>query len=161
MASSQAPQEPLIIEAHGRHAQAVAFSKDGKRLVSTGQDTCVRLWSVPGFRADGVFEGHANGVNSLSLSPDGTLLATGSTDGTVRVWSFPQGRCLHLLDKQTTARFSPDGAQLATISTKGRIVLWAAKPGKEIKTLPALDKRILALTFLPDAATLLVGGTGP
>ena len=161
MASSQVNGEPMVLDAHGRHAQAVAFTKDGKRLVSTGQDACIRLWSIPGLQAERVFEGHANSVNSLSFSPDGKLLATGSTDGTVRVWSFPQGRCLHILEKQTTARFSPDGAQLATISAKGRIVLWDAKTGKEVKTLPTLDKRILALTFLPDAATLLVGGTGP
>jgi WD40 repeat protein len=153
--------EPTVIEAHGRHAQAVAFSKDGKRLVSTGQDACVRLWSVPGLQAAGAFEGHANGVSSLSLSPDGTLLATGSTDGTVRVWSFPQGKCLHVLAKQVTATFSPDGERLATTSVRGRIVLWDAKTGKELKTLPALDKRITALAFTPDAATLLVGGAGP
>ena len=159
--STPAPGEPVVIDAHGRHAQAVAFTKDGKRLVSAGQDACVRLWSVPGFKADGVFEGHSNSVNSLSFSPDGSLLATGSTDGTVRVWSFPQGKCLQALAKQLTARFSPDGTLLATISAKGRVVLWDAKTGEEVKTLPALDKRITALTFTSDTATLLVGGTGP
>jgi WD40 repeat protein len=161
MPSSQAAAEPVVLDAHGRHAQAVAFTRDGKRLVSTGQDACVRLWSVPGFQAEGVFEGHTNSVNSLSFSPDDSLLATGSTDGTVRIWSFPEGRCRYILDKQTTARFSPDGRQLATISARGRIVLWDARTGQEINTLPVLDKRILALAFLPDAATLLVGGTGP
>lgn len=160
MASSQV-REPTIIEAHGRHAQAVAFTKDGDRLVSTGQDTCVRFWTVPGFQADGVFEGHKNSVNSLSFSSDGTLLATGSTDSTVRVWSFTQGRCLHVLEKQSTARFSPDGRLLATISVKGRIVLWDITTGEEVKTLPSVDKRVIALAFMPDAATLLVGGTGP
>lgn len=161
MSSAKATGEPIVIDAHGRHAQAVAFSKDGKSLVSAGQDACVRLWSVPGFKADGVFEGHGNSVNSLSFSPDGSVLATGSTDGTVRVWSFPQGKCLHILAKQLTARFSPDGKHLATISAKGRVVLWDAKTGKELKTLPALDKRITDLAFASDAATLLVGGTGP
>ena len=53
------------------------------------------------------------------------------------------------------------GRILATISAKGRVVLWDAKTGEEVKTLPALDKRITALTFTSDAATLLVGGTGP
>src|SRR5690242_1595890 len=91
--STPATAEPIVIDAHGRHAQAVAFTKDGKCLVSAGQDACIRLWSVPGFQAAGVFEGHGNSVNSLSLSPDGSLLATGSTDGTVRIWSFPQGPC--------------------------------------------------------------------
>ena len=161
MATSQTTGESVVLEAHGRHAQAVAFSRDGNCLVSTGQDTCVRLWSVPGFQAAGVFQGHANSVNSLSFSPDGTLLATGSTDGTVRIWAFPQGQCLHVLAKQATATFSPDGAHLATISVKGRIVLWDTKTGKELKTLPALDKRLTSLAFLPDASLLLVGGTGP
>ena len=47
--STPAPGEPIVIDAHGRHAQAVAFTKDGKRLVSAGQDACVRFWSVPVF----------------------------------------------------------------------------------------------------------------
>jgi WD40 repeat protein len=161
MAASHAAGEPITLDEHGRHAQAVAFTKDGKRLISVGQDACVRLWSVPGFQAAGVFEGHANSVNSLAFAPDDSLLATGSTDGTVRIWSFPQGKCLHILAKQLTAMFSPDGAFLASISTKGRIVLWDARTGKEVKTLPAIDKRSTAFTFTPDAATLLVGGTGP
>jgi len=161
MAASQPTREPIVIDAHGRHAQAVAFTKDGNRLVSTGQDACVRLWSVPGFQAVGVFEGHQNSVNSLSFSPDETLLATGSTDGTVRLWSFPQGQCLHVLAKQSTAWFAPDGKRLASISAKGRIVLWDAKTGEEISTLPAVDKRVIALAFTPDATALLVGGTGP
>jgi WD40 repeat protein len=94
MPATPTTQEPIVLDTHGRHAQAVAFTRDAKRLVSAGQDACVRLWSVPSFQAEGAFEGHGNSVNSLSFSPDGSLLATGSTDGTVRVWSFPQGKCL-------------------------------------------------------------------
>jgi WD40 repeat protein len=161
MPSGRATGEPIVIDAHGRHAQAVAFTKDGKLLVSAGQDACVRLWSVPSFKADGVFDGHGKSVNSLSISPDGSVLATGSTDGTVRVWSFPHGKCLYVLAKQMTGMFSPDGKGLTTISSKGQVVLWDAKTGKEWKTLPALDKRVIALAFTRDAATLLVGGTGP
>jgi WD40 repeat protein len=153
--------EVALIEAHGRHAQAVRFTKDGKLLVSAGQDACVRLWSVPGFSAAGAFEGHKNSVNSLAFTPDEQLLATGSTDGTVRLWSFPEGRCLHTLEKQVTGVFAPDGERLATISAKGQVILWEAKSGKQITAIPALDKRTMALAFSPNGRSLLVGGTGP
>ena len=36
-----------------------------------------------------------------------------------------------------------------------------AKTGKEVTTFPALDKRVVALAFMPDAATLLAAGTRP
>jgi len=153
--------EFIVIEAHGRHAQAVRFTRDGKLLVSAGQDACVRLWSVPSFAAAGSFEGHKNSVNSLSFSPDEQLLATGSTDGTVRLWSFPDGRCLHTLEKQATAVFAPDGDRLATISVKGQVILWDATTWKQTISIPTLDKRTTTVAFSPDGNWLLIGGTGP
>ena len=153
--------EAAVIDAHGRHAQALRFTKDGKFLVSVGQDRQVRLWSVPHFSCAGAFEGHKNSVNSLSFSPDEQLLATGSTDGTVRIWSFPDGRCLHTLEKQVTGVFARDGERLATISAKGPVLLWEAKSGKPLTTIQAFDKRTTAVAFSPDEGSLLIGGTGP
>jgi len=153
--------EVAVIDAHGKHAQAVRFTHDGKLLVSTGQDANVRLWSVPSFAAAGAFAGHKNSVNSLSFSPDERLLATGSTDGTVRVWSFPDGQCLHTLAKQTTGVFSPDGKQLATISAKGQIVFWEVSSGRQIDSIGPFDKRTICLAFSPDGADVLLGGAGP
>ena len=99
-----------VIDAHGRHAQAVRFTRSGELLLSAGQDAAVRLWSVPSFQAAGVLEGHEKSVNSLSFSPDESRLATGSTDVTVRLWSFPDGDLVHTLEKQVSAIFSPDGS---------------------------------------------------
>jgi WD40 repeat protein len=153
--------EVAVLDAHGRHAQAVRFTRDGKLLLSAGQDACVRLWSVPDFTAAGTLEGHQNSVNSLSFSADEQLLATGSTDGTVRLWSFHEGRCLQTLAKQTTAVFAPTGERLATIAAKGQVILWDARSAKQIASMAALDKRTMAVAFSPDGSSLLIGGTGP
>src|SRR5262245_15221709 len=144
-----ASSEVAMIDAHGRHAQAVRFTKDGKLLISVGLDKHVRLWSVPGFTAVVSFAGHKNSVNSISMTPDEQRLATGSTDGTVRVWSFPEGRSLHTLDKQVSGVFSPDGARLATVTGKGVVVLWDTATAKQLHTIPALDKRTTAVAFTP------------
>lgn len=152
--------QPIVLAAHGRHAQAVVFTRSGRLLLSAGQDAQIRLWSVPGFKAVGSIVGHRNSVNSLAFSPDESLLATGSSDGTVRVWSFPDGRPDRVLDRQSGARFSPSGRLLATLSTKGRVAVWAMPEGEPVLVTDPLDTRVFSLEFSPDEKTLLVGGTG-
>jgi WD40 repeat protein len=155
------PSEPHVIEAHGKHAQAVAFTGAGKRLVSTGQDACVRLWSVPSFRPEGAFTGHGKCVNTLSFTLDERALATGASDSTVRLWSFPAGERRHVLEKQTQGAFGPDGHHVATISSKGTVVLWDAASGAELRTFEVAEKRLTALVFGPTGSVLFAGGTGP
>ncbi len=152
--------EPIIWDGHGKHAQAVGFTRSGGLLVSTGQDAAIRVWSVPGFEPAGVFKGHEKSVNNLSFSPDESLLATGSTDVTVRIWSFPDGDPLHTLEKQVGATFSPDGAHLATIPATGPVGLWDPQTGQLVSQMPPPDSRTFALAFAPDGSELLLGGTG-
>lgn len=149
-----------MLAAHGRHAQAVAFTRSGRLLLSAGQDKQIRLWSVPGFHAVGAIIGHKNSVNSLSFSPDESLLATSSSDGTVRLWSFPGGRQDRVLDKQVAARFSRSGRWIATLSAKARVSLWAVNADAPLFTTDPVDRRAFSLEFAPDDRELLVGGTG-
>ncbi len=151
---------PVVIAAHGRHAQCVAFTRTGRILLSGGQDAQIRLWSVPGFHAVGTIVGHRNSVNGISFSPDEKWLATSSSDGTVRIWSFPEGHADRILQKQIWSGFSPSGRLLATISTRRVVTLWEVESGREVTRVSALDRRILNAAFTPDERTLLLGGTG-
>jgi WD40 repeat protein len=155
------PDTPIVIDAHGRHAQCVAFTADSRRLLSAGQDAAIRVWSVPRFTPAGVLTGHANSVNHLAFAPGGKRLATNSTDGSVRVWSFPKGECLHTFEKQTGGVYSPDGAHLVTVAPNNRLTVWETRRYSQVAAWPAPDKRVTPLAFAPDGQTLLVGGTGP
>jgi WD40 repeat protein len=148
-------------DGHGRHAQSVHFTRNSKTLLSTGLDTKIRLWSVPTFKAAGVFSGHKNSSNSLSFSDNQKLLTTAGSDGTVIVWSYPAGKKLHVLQKQIGGIISGDGKQVATISASNHVGIWDAKSGEQKLKLPALDKRCLALAFAAGGKELLVGGSGP
>jgi WD40 repeat protein len=152
--------DPIVLDAHGKHAQCVLFSKKHKLLASSGMDAKVHLWSVQGFERTTSIEGHANSVNTLSFTPEEDLLATGSSDHTVRIWSFPDGKLLHVLEKQGSARFSSDGKMLATIGSNGRVSLWDTADYAGPTMLPKMDKRIFTLAFAPDGTWLVVGGTG-
>lgn len=152
--------EVAAVSAHGRHAQAVAFTRSGRLLLSAGQDAQIRIWSVPGFKAVGSIVGHRNSVNSLTFLPDESALATGSSDGTVRVWSFPEGRPTRVLQKQSGAHFSPSGRYLATLSGRDRVTLWSMPDVAEVAKSEVIDSRVFSLEFSPDESMLLVGGAG-
>ncbi len=65
---------------------SVAFSPQGDRIVSGGQDGTVRLWQLDGTPAAAPFKGHEGYVLSVAFSPQGDRIVSGGLDGTVRLW---------------------------------------------------------------------------
>jgi WD40 repeat protein len=64
----------------------VAFSPDGKRLASTGDDQTVRVWDTATGQELLTLKGHKDRVWRVAFSPDGNRLASASKDQTVKLW---------------------------------------------------------------------------
>jgi WD40 repeat protein len=65
---------------------SVAFSPDGKRLVTGSFGGIAKLWDAATGQEMGALKGHSDGVRSVIFSPDGKRIATGCLDGTIRLW---------------------------------------------------------------------------
>jgi serine/threonine protein kinase len=101
----------------GFSQRCFAFSADGKRLVTDGEDHRVRLWeTATGEEIPVAAEGSAF-QQSITVSPDGRQVAVGTTDAVV-VWDVARRRVLRRLTDlpagwNEAVRWSPDGKYLA------------------------------------------------
>src|SRR5262249_5858143 len=81
----------------GRHDDLIhglAFSPDGKLLVSVGRDKRARVWDAPTGRPLGEPLRHGNQVDQVVFRPDGRVFLTTCQDYTVSLWDAASGRRL-------------------------------------------------------------------
>lgn len=119
----------------GRHdslVESVAWSPDGKKLVSGGMNGVVKVWSLSSKQNLLTLAGHKNDVVSVAWSPDGTMIASGSWDATAKIWDATTGQNLETFqhpDYVTTVSWSPDSRYLATgdHETIAPVRIWEVK----------------------------------
>jgi WD40 repeat protein/predicted Ser/Thr protein kinase len=113
---------------------AIAFDRDGGRLVSASSDHTVRLWETARGRCLRVFEGHTDEVFTAVFHPDGTRIASAGRDRAVWLWDPASDHEMARLPGHTSyvwsLAFSPDGATLASGSGDSTVRLWDTAPLK-------------------------------
>jgi len=106
------------LKGHTYHVWCLAWTQDGKTLISGSADHSIRTWDTTTWKQVAVLRGHTNFVESLAISPNGRILASASFDETARLWNLENGRpiCLPLQHETmvTSTSFSADGMLLAT-----------------------------------------------
>ncbi len=159
-------QEVALLTENMGPVSSVAFSPDGRTIVSGSDDGSVRLWDVLTGKHIQTFTRNANRVLSVAFSPDGKTIASGGDDTSEEGPGFGiclrdahTGELLKVLEGNNygtlSVCFSPDGKTLASggdRSSNNTLLLWDVDTGEPIETFrrPEPFGSFTSVTFSPD-----------
>ncbi|MEU1853395.1 XRE family transcriptional regulator [Streptomyces sp. NPDC019990] len=151
---------------------AVAFSADGRLLVTGDADRTVRLRRVtdPHRLDEPVALGRIGGtVRTVAVSRDGRLLAAGGEDGTVTVWDIDDTRRPRLATRLPGGAGpvvgvgfgfgAGSGGRTLAVATRGGIRVWQLSDPRRPRGLGTLDAGadVTAVAFHRDGRTVATG----
>ncbi len=113
---------------HTAGASRLAFSPDGRLLVSAADDCTATVWDLEAGRSHRLL-GHTDEVWRVAFNADGTRLASASRDHTIGLWEPSSGRRVAVLAGHEaaarTVAFTADGEHLLSGGDDDRLLLWS------------------------------------
>jgi WD40 repeat protein len=147
------------LEGHTKDVVSVAFSSNGRWLVSGGDDGAVRLWDVQRGQLERVLGTHTKGIDHVTFSRDSEWAVSSGLDNKVFVFRLDGSVPNRVIDEDAGFRIalSPDGTKLIAGAQSGDVRVRDAQTGVLIKTLKQHTDRAFSLAFSPDGTELIVG----
>lgn len=115
---------------------SLAWSPDGTKLVTGGEEGDSILWRAAGGAPERVFAGHHGPVVSVTFLPDGKTFLSASGDRTLGVWDVGSGTRLRTMagheGQIALAALSHDGRLALSAGGEGQVLLWDVAAGKTV-----------------------------
>jgi len=151
----------LTLVGHTDIVWSVAWSPDGKRLLTTSRDKTARVWSAETGKELLTLRGHRATVTGAAWSPDGKRVATGAGDYSIKIWDVESGKELRTITGPLVfgLAWSPDGKHLATVSGLGEGNVWDVETGDQIVRLTGHHYAAAGVAWSPEGKRLATGGS--
>jgi len=174
--AADAPLPMLDTGGHMAIINGIAFTPDGRQLVSASNDKTIRVWDLASGKTVRTIRGEsapgpAGKVYAMALSPDGKWLAAGGwltgirkeESDAVRLYEFASGKLVALLKGHTAVvnglAFSPDSKKLISGSGLGDFsaIIWDIEQATFLHRLNGHRGHIYAVGFSPDGRNAVTG----
>ena len=160
MWNSQTATELKRFEGHEKKINSIDVSKDTNYIVTSSDDTTVRLWGAHNtIKELKVFSDHLQKVNTVFFNRESNAIITSSDDQTVRIIDLTNDKVIvldHDDEKVRSAVFSPDGKQALT-STWGAVYLWDIHKQQKLYSFEQFSEfGINPASFSPDGNYIVI-----
>jgi WD40 repeat protein/serine/threonine protein kinase len=150
---------PSVLRGHTDRVQGLAFSPDGKWLVSGSRDNTIRFWDAATGEPAGTITGHTDHIHCVAFSPNGRLLASSGHE-TIKLWDVETRSGIttfarRIVQEDYSLAFHPDGDRLAAGSDFRMLFVWDLARREPIVRLPNHTDEINSVAFSPDGTRLV------
>ena len=146
-----------VFTGHEDVIKSVAFSPDGKYVLTGSADTTIKLWEAANGKEVHTLRGHDGEISSVVFSPNGKYILSGGADSTAKLWDVATGQEIRTLrghiEEVFSVAFSPDGKYILTAGRGAK--LWEVSTGQEVRAFPNIEPPAV---FSPDGQHILGGG---
>jgi len=154
-------EDKLSRQEDTENVRCVAFSLDGRLLVSGGDQT-FKVWDVATGEEKLSLPNRTGKVQSVSFSHDGKRIACVTRDQTVKLWDAETGQPVRELKVPgrpvLCVAMSPGGQRLVS-GGEGTLMVWDAKEGQELVSLTGHVREVTCVAFSPDGQRIVSGGS--
>lgn len=145
--------------AHGGAVRQIAFSPNGRKVLTGSLDKTARLFDVVSGQLLHSWQHDERLWAPVAFSADGQLVLTGSNDDTARLFEADSGAQLHSWEHDGNVyavAFSPNGQLVLTGSEDHQARLFEVSTGRQIHSWNH-GGNVVALAFSPDGQLVLTG----
>lgn len=146
----------------GSPATHLAFTPDGRSMLSKGISGYIRAWDLPSGGERTSMTGAASYLAAMVVSSDGKVVASSDTERLLRLWSVASGDALDGLKGHRKAilgiAFHPSGRFVATGDAGGTIYLWDLSRRRPIAEFEGHAGKVWALAIDQDGRTMASAG---
>lgn len=160
-------QQPIgtLLNAQTKLVSCIAFSPNGRFIVSGYQDATLILWDVATFKMIGVPRtGHRGIIHSVAFSPSGEFIISASVDQTLRLWSIYSPDAFRVIEEHLPGAegvvFSLDGKYIIARDTNKTLRQWSVNAQPLIGApFQKSSRRANSLAFDQKGALMVAGGS--
>ena len=150
-------------QGHFDSMNALVYSPDGQKIVTTADDGKIKVWDVKSGFCIVTFTEHTSGVTACEFAKQGNVLFTASLDGSIRAWDLVRYRNFRTFTAPTRLSFSclavdPSGDVVCAGSLDSfDIHIWSVQTGQLLDRLAGHEGPVSSLAFAPDGGVVVSG----